>query len=207
LCVYARFQSRVLPWFILFGAIVLAQCLPTVIGTAVIPAFVMGYLIPDCAWIWRRQAATRRAAFLVFAGGSALFLLARSTHWAWPTTTLLEAVGASTIIGCIVYGADIAPFHLLDHEWTRRAGRLSYSYYLLHPLALVPVSAFLLPVLQRELHHQYALGGAVLLWIVSSAIAFPLAWLSYTWIEGPMIALGRAIRFPLTLSRAKPTFV
>lgn len=60
-------------------------------------------------------------------------------------------------------------------------GRISFSVYLLHPIVMVLV-------------HPYAEGYGFILAVCG--LTLPLAWLSFTYVETPGIALGRALVRP-----------
>jgi peptidoglycan/LPS O-acetylase OafA/YrhL len=74
------------------------------------------------------------------------------------------------------------PFHWL--------GEISYSTYLLHMPLMLPVLEFVI------LHWGHGISPVtrfVIVFLVVSAIVYPLSWLTYRYIEVPGQAAGRAI--------------
>jgi peptidoglycan/LPS O-acetylase OafA/YrhL len=72
-------------------------------------------------------------------------------------------------------------------------GKLSYSFYLLHPLTLILV--WNLPM-QLAATRSAGIPGVIIalgLAVGSSIAIMPLAWLSWRFIELPGIALGRRL--------------
>jgi peptidoglycan/LPS O-acetylase OafA/YrhL len=100
-------------------------------------------------------------------------------------TALVECMSAVVLVALIAYRADVPLFAPLDRPVVRFYGRISYSFYLLHPylwlqfgslpLTLVLIASFLFSLL----------------------FATPLAWLSWRFVEVP------AIKWNSRLSRAK----
>jgi len=81
--------------------------------------------------------------------------------------------------------------HALKHPVCVWLGDISYSFYLLHLLVLVPVVAFLVhypAFLQASRGSRFAVAL-----IASAALIVPLSWLCYRVIERPGIALGKSL--------------
>ncbi len=172
---------------ILGGLIAAAFAFPTLISVVVMPAFFLGYLLPlTCRWWqrWERHALVETIVLLL----GALFLLTpRSFPWMLSTVSLLEAVGAFIIVGTIVYGRDLPFYKVFDLLLIKEAGRVSYSYYIYHPVCLFAVAHLLLPVWPGNFLSTYPFPASLLLWVLSSALAFPLAWFAYARVERPFI--------------------
>ena len=181
-----RTRPKLLPW-ILLVLIVLPFFFPTTISIIVTPAFFMGYLLPSAHGWWRRVQPRVLVNAGIFLLGTIMLLTPRSTGWPLPAVTLLEAVGAFLMIGTIVYGADLTIFKLLDHDLIKVAGRLSYSYYVYQPVCLVCAAHFVLSAFSESWLAAYPVPAAVTLWLLSSGLAFPVAWFSYAYIEKPCI--------------------
>jgi peptidoglycan/LPS O-acetylase OafA/YrhL len=190
-----RLRPMLLPW-ILAGLIISAFLLPTVISVIVAPAFFLGYLLPLTFGWWHKMGANWLLNAVILLFGMTIFLAPRSYHWPLPITTLLEAIGAFLIIGTIVYGAHLSIFKVLDHHYIKAAGRISYSYYVYHPICLFIVAHFMLPVLPESFLYNYPLPAALLFWFVSSAFAFPIAGVSYATIEKPFITYAKTLYRP-----------
>ncbi|MCF2522336.1 acyltransferase [Bradyrhizobium sp. G127] len=136
--------------------------------------------------------ADPRRANLIFCLGVALFFLgvtlfARHSNikdaWVTIASCLMIAGGALGLQGWLTVFRDNASLRFL--------GRVSYSFYLLHPLTLMifwQMPQALGVVLQAGCPPWLAMLAMVL---VSTAVALPLAALSYYFVEKPFIRLGR----------------
>ena len=89
-------------------------------------------------------------------------------------------------------------FKPLDFKLVRFYGRISYSFYLLHPLGMLFAYRAINPL---ALHAWGTPLSLTIIFTTLMAILFttPLAWLTWLFIETPAIGLGR------TLGRQKPT--
>jgi peptidoglycan/LPS O-acetylase OafA/YrhL len=104
-----------------------------------------------------------------------------------PTGTwalLVECVTSAVLVGLVAYRSDAAPFALLDRPIARLYGKISYSFYLLHPLTLWSVGW-----LNQRLIGQFdSLPVSLILFAVSvfsvAAVA-PLAYASWRFVERP----------------------
>ena len=141
----------------------------------------IGFLPP------RWTALTFAVAFVAMC--LARLLLGFSSNWA----AIVEALLAAIVVAYLAFGALGTFGRLFDHSVVRFYGRISYSFYLLHPLTLW--FAALAPEI---------LGALVLSGIPTALVAFgvsavtilaitPLAWLIYRFVERPSIAVGRAL--------------
>jgi len=153
--------------------------------------FYLGYLLPDVGptlmgWLNRRRAAS--ATVLV---ATTLCLLAR-WQYNWPFESgLVEGFSATVLIAGILYGPELRVYRLLDTCLARFYGRISYSFYLLHFCVMYGTAAALAWLAPEELLRPYAMAWSFVLAVVSVAIATPLSWASYQWVERPGIELGR----------------
>jgi peptidoglycan/LPS O-acetylase OafA/YrhL len=88
---------------------------------------------------------------------------------------------------------------LMSAPVSRFCGDTAYGFYLVHLLVLLPVAGWL----ARQPAYVGSPAGVrfVLCFGVVGAIAYPLAWALYRWIEQPGIQLGKA------LLRRKPVAV
>ena len=181
-----RSRPGLLPW-ILAALILLAFVFPTVVSVVVMPAFFLGYLLPLSCGAWQRWERGPFLETVILLLGVLLLLTPRSFPWPLSTVTLLEATGASIIVGTIVYGRDLSIYKVFDQLLIKEAGRVSYSYYIYHPVCLFSVAHLLLPVLPGFFLSAFPVASSLLLWVLSSALAFPLAWLAYAYVEKPFI--------------------
>lgn len=131
-------------------------------------------------WLW---AACTCIAFLVVrhvVGWSSYF-----TYW-------FEATFASSLVALFAFGIN-APTSALWYRSLQFVGRVSFSFYILHPLTLIFQDEFA-PSLSGAVQAgvpPLMLAAAALL--ASTAVILPLAWLQYRLVEVPMIAFGKII--------------
>lgn len=121
------------------------------------------------------------------------------TELTWAVLVLLGAVALNrltgtqlgerlfSLTGAVAIAALItntgAPMRLASHPWLVRIAAWSYAIYLTHPIVF-DVWNRLLPV-GRPFDY--------LTLPVSMAIDLPLCWLLHTWVEKPLIAVGRRV--------------
>jgi peptidoglycan/LPS O-acetylase OafA/YrhL len=118
---------------------------------------------------------------------------------------LLESIGSAMVVGLLAFGALPRIRRLLSLPLFRFYGRISYSFYVLHPLTLT-VIWFMPNELARVL--DAGVPGAVLLWglaFASILAVTPLAWLSYRYVEVPGIALGRRLQVSVASAPPQPS--
>ena len=186
-----RLRPALLPVIlaILIGA---AFLLPSLISIVVMPAFFLGYLLPISRDWWQRWERGPVVEITILLIGILLLLTPRSFSSTLSIVTLLEAIGACIIVGTIVYGRDLPIYKIFDQLLIKEAGRVSYSYYIYHPLCLFTVAHLLLPVLPENFFSDAPVLAALVLWLVSSALAFPIAWLAYAHVEKPFINYAKS---------------
>lgn len=182
--------SRSLPLMMCLGSVALAFSSPNIVSIVVIPAFLIGYVLPSTQFFWPKLHRPHWSGLALVAALLA-FLLPRSHSSYLPLVTLLETSGAVILIGMIAHGAHQRVFVVLDRRFAKLAGRVSFSYYLIHPVCLIAVCQVCLDWLLATEWHPVVI--AAILWAASSAISFPLAWLSYEWIEIPSIGLSKRL--------------
>jgi exopolysaccharide production protein ExoZ len=101
---------------------------------------------------------------------------------------MLECLSAATVIALIAWRPAMSLFNPLDLSVIRFYGRVSYSFYLLHPLGMLLAFRAINPT---------TLGGVplsvtvVLTTLVSILFTTPAAWLSWRFIEAPAIRFGK----------------
>lgn len=116
-------------------------------------------------------------------------LLGRSTgDFRW--INLLEAAGAAVLIATVAYRVHAPPLRLLDRPWMRFYGRISYSFYLLHPLTLTVIWA-MPATMEAALRAGVPAPLLILALALASVLAVtPLAWLCWRYVELPGVAAG-----------------
>jgi peptidoglycan/LPS O-acetylase OafA/YrhL len=102
---------------------------------------------------------------------------------------LLEVWASAWIIASITFGPPNAVFRPLDFWLVRFYGRISYSFYLLHPLGIMMAIGCLSPF---GLPPTIATG--ILTFVLAVLLTTPLAWLSWRTIELPSKRWGRSQR-------------
>jgi peptidoglycan/LPS O-acetylase OafA/YrhL len=156
--------------------------------------FIAGMLIPDWAAYIRSLGLHRRVAALYPVSGMVLILAAPYIFGLGSNyRSICEMAGSVALVTGVVLGMTSLVGRVLDRPLVRFYGRISYSFYLLHPLTLTVLWN------QPELVGQIVSLGvpkvvvALLLLAVSVAVVTPLAMLSYALVEAPSIRLGRRL--------------
>jgi len=139
-------------------------------------------------------APVRDLATVFFMATAVVFFAARpvlgfGSRW----SPLVESAASACIILILAYGKPTILSRSLDSSILRMCGKLSYSFYLLHPLTLMLV--WNIPM-QLAAARSTGIPGVIIalgLAVGSSIAIMPLAWLSWRFIELPGIALGRRL--------------
>ena len=105
-------------------------------------------------------------------------------------TLLVECLSAAMLVALIAFRTDGATFAALDLPIVRFYGRISYSFYLLHPLALWATARLVGYLLNRfdALPVTLVLAAA---FVFSVIVVTPLAYASWRFVERPAMALRR----------------
>ena len=119
----------------------------------------------------------------------ALFWFCGSRHQS-ALIILLECLSASTLIVLIAWQPASGLFKPLDFALVRFYGRISYSFYLLHPLGILFAFRMLAPLTLNA--HGWPLSVTIIFTtLLSILLTTPLAYLSWRFIETPCIRYGR----------------
>lgn len=157
--------------------------------------FYLGYLVIDLEADLPRLP--RGVATMLIAVGVAGLLTARTLigdvvpHY--PIILFMEAIsGAAIILAIQAGGRDLGG--VLSHPWSRFAGRVSYSVFLVHLLiADLFVNGMLLSPMKALQDHA----GTLLFRSVGLALSVPLVLLVsrvlYQWVEAPCMKLGKTL--------------
>lgn len=134
---------------------------------------------------------------LLLIAASVLFFAARpllgNSTGAFRWITILESISSAILVALIAFRSELAIGRFLDRPLWRFYGRISYSLYLLHALALLVVWS------QPERVRawlEWGVPNAVMIILMAALViimATPIAWLSWRYIELPGIAIGRGI--------------
>jgi peptidoglycan/LPS O-acetylase OafA/YrhL len=155
--------------------------------------FLFGMLAAE---IWQRKliSLSRTAAMAGVVAAivmmlCARFLLGYLSKWSY----LFEGLGSATLIAALVLGPRLAVHDVLERKPLRFLGRISYSFYLYHPVAL----ALLLPVLTVVAspgwlqQHPFLGSAALAIPTVPAAILF--GYVSFVLIEKPMMRFSHRL--------------
>jgi peptidoglycan/LPS O-acetylase OafA/YrhL len=99
----------------------------------------------------------------------------------------LETLSSSLLVLLVAFRSSIGLFAALDLRPVHFYGRISYSFYLLHPIGMA-LAARLLDA--RGLPVLLAISVTT---IAAIAVTTPMAWLSWRYVEKPFIAVGRRL--------------
>jgi peptidoglycan/LPS O-acetylase OafA/YrhL len=152
--------------------------------------FVLGMLVAEIHRRWSPALGPR--AFTVGLTGSivvllmARFVLGYGSPWA----LLSEGFASAAIIALVVTGPRGRVHDFLRRPMLRFLGRISYSYYLYHPLMLQLTAATLVAFSPAGWLVTHPMTGALITAVAVVILTVPLAWWSEVWIERPMARLG-----------------
>ncbi len=161
---------------------------------------VLFFTLRDCprlmAWFERHSMALGIAAI---AGFCALAYMPAGGKYLgdgpWPPAGQLACIPMAVLVLALSRHGGA----LVNHA-AKTMGEVSFSAYLLHFAVLhlfaLPELAFLTEATGVEAIMAYGVGFALCV-----AVTFGLAWLSYRWIEQPMIALGKRVIGNRSLTR------
>lgn len=99
-------------------------------------------------------------------------------------TLLVQGLSAATLVMLIAWRTEAAIFRPLDLAVVRFYGRISYSFYLLHPLSLWGASRLTIHAIAHYEAVPVAL-IAVTAFVLSVVAVTPLAWLCWKFVELP----------------------
>jgi peptidoglycan/LPS O-acetylase OafA/YrhL len=105
----------------------------------------------------------------------------------------LVVAGTAGIICALSRGSEAKALSILSAGWARFLGRISYSFYLLHFIALYATGTVLLHVLPSEIVLRWPLAVMIGGCLISIAVAVPLALLAFNWVEKPFTLIGRRV--------------
>jgi len=153
--------------------------------------FFLGMLVAEI-WMRKSVALSKRSTSLWLVGAvtvmlTARFILGYGSKW----SLLFEGFASAALIAALVLGPRLAIHDVLETKPLRFLGRISYSYYLYHPLALgvfLPVLTIMVSPSWLQAHPFLATAALA---IATSAVAIPLGYGSFVLTEKPMIKLSR----------------
>jgi peptidoglycan/LPS O-acetylase OafA/YrhL len=150
--------------------------------------FIFGMLVPTLGRTIVSRLSQRQAA-ATMAVATGVFLSIHQFFGYWSTQTLvIEAATGFILAAGIAYRGDLVIFRPLDWKIAHFYGRISYSFYLLHPLSLIAIShAAVAPWLAMGIPPVVI---ALFFSLATTLAITPLAYLSYRFVEVPGIRAG-----------------
>lgn len=153
-------------------------------------AFVVGVLI-HFQGVRRGQLVGPRLATAMAFAAVVIFVLCGASKQTAPIMAL-ECLSASILIMLIAGRQDLTLFNPLDFKVVRFYGRISYSFYLLHPLGML----FAFRAINPTALHAWGMPlSLTIIFTTLVAIMFttPAAWLTWRFVEMPAISAGRML--------------
>jgi peptidoglycan/LPS O-acetylase OafA/YrhL len=148
--------------------------------------FYLGYLVIDLERLPKFACRSYKiiAGLCLGAFFAAAFL--RDGFPGFQPRLFLEAISAAGLIFCIQAGSSSLG-GTLDHSWSRFAGRVSYSVFLIHVLILdVVVNLMMLSPLRTASEHGLGL-------LVSLPLVMLVASILYRWVEKPFMDMSKVL--------------
>jgi peptidoglycan/LPS O-acetylase OafA/YrhL len=156
-------------------------------------AFLFGMLVPALGRVFEKRLSGREAASLAVLAALAFFLARGAFGHTSKWSVLAEAWAGAAFISLLVYGPDLRGYRFLDLGIVRFYGKISYSFYLFHPLTLMVIWKMPETIggwIQAGTPRVIVMLG---LWSATSAVVAPFAVASYKWVEGPSMKVGRRL--------------
>jgi len=145
-----------------------------------------------------RRGGSYAVLFWIIVFFAARPALGPASHWRF----IIEALAAAALIVQVSAGPPAGLLSFLDRPVAHFLGRVSYSFYLLHPLSLLLVwelSGLWARLIQAGVPNLVL---AFLLFVLSAAATALLAAAFRAWVEKPGIALGRRLTLSAPALRA-----
>jgi peptidoglycan/LPS O-acetylase OafA/YrhL len=153
--------------------------------------FLVGVMAWHLGHRWLPGVAPRRATVMFVGSVLVFFLISCLIRNKWQL--LVQTAAAAVLCAVLAFGPRLPAAALLRAGPLRFLGRVSYSFYLLHPLTLFVI--WKQPVALGRLVETGIPPVAVwlMLWAATTLAILPLAWLTYRTIELPFIRLGKRL--------------
>jgi peptidoglycan/LPS O-acetylase OafA/YrhL len=164
-------------------------------------AFMLGVMAYVLAQPVLQQWSPRTARFALVGVALAFFATRPLVGFASNWSVILEAAFGAAIVALLAFARTNTQNALLDSSVAKFYGKISYSFYLVHPLTLLVLWS------EPELLGRPIASGvpegvvAVLLFVGSTLVVTPLAFVMQRWIERPGIAAGRSVAKAAVLGR------
>lgn len=146
-------------------------------------AFVVGVMLHFRGKQLVEKLTPRTEAILAVAA-IALFCFCGSNKQTAPII-MLECASSAALVMTIAFRDSLDMFRILDTAIVRTYGRISYSFYLLHPIGM---AVAIRTVGTDNLLSSIAIVATT---VLAVAITTPMAWLLWRYVEVPFIAFGK----------------
>jgi peptidoglycan/LPS O-acetylase OafA/YrhL len=177
------------------------NAIPSVHQFGTVFAFMLGVMAFVVGRPLVREWSPRAAQVGLAAAAVAFFATRPLVGFASNWSVILEAAFGAVIVALLAFAQTNKQNALLDSSVAKFYGRISYSFYLVHPLTLLVLwsePAMLGRVVSAGVPEGVA---ALLLFVGSTLIVTPLAWAMQRWIERLGIAVGRIVAKTAPLGR------
>ena len=155
--------------------------------------FVFGLLVPTLGRRLVESLTRRHAGALMLVLAAAFFgareVLGYASNWA----AITEAATSFLLLAGIAYRGELALFRPLDWSLAHYYGRISFSFYLVHPITLIVVWKMPETVAQWLAAGVPSLAIALGLGVLSAVAVTPLAVLCFRLFEAPGMRLIRRL--------------
>ena len=149
--------------------------------------FFLGMLVAEI-WMRKLVSLNKRTARIWLVAAVTVMLTARFILGYWSKWSLLfEGFASAALIAALVIGPRFALHEVLEIKPLRFFGRISYSYYLYHPLALGVFVPILMIVVSPSWFQAHPFLGSAAIAITTVGAAIPLGYASFILTEKPMI--------------------
>jgi peptidoglycan/LPS O-acetylase OafA/YrhL len=164
---------------------------PNLFGTihAFMPGVAAFFLAPKLLKGCSPRIATLTLAATITGFFASRPVLGAGSHWA----VLSEAIFGAIAVAILAFGNPGGLGRMFDFSLIQFFGRISYSFYLLHPLTLIVMWRMPNALANAIKAGVPVLGVAILLFVASTASVTPVAFAMYKWVERPGVTAGREL--------------
>ncbi|MEO6740733.1 MAG: acyltransferase [Chthoniobacteraceae bacterium] len=154
--------------------------------------FAFGMLVADFAPARMARLSSCDAGKLLVLGVVLLLGARLFTGYASRWSILLEGIGGLLVVSIVACGPSLRPLAWLDYALVRSLGRISYSFYLYHPVFLVViVSPVVLGLVPAAVLAKWPLSIGLLVALITIPPAWLAAKLSFRFVEQGALRIGR----------------
>lgn len=155
--------------------------------------FALGALVADLGESGIAPKRRKQAAFLCIAAAVLLFTARLLCGYRAKGSLRWEGIAAAILVLILAHGPRLAIHRFLETAPLRFLGRISYSFYLYHPMTLAITAAFLQARIPDSETAAHPFLWSAIIALASIPAAFLLGWAGYMFVEKPMVSVGRRI--------------